>query len=505
MDISTALTATVSTLRRRPADLLPFYILGAAIPVITRVVTLLGVAAAYVYLETTGRLATFRTRFTEVDLSMPDPETEPEAFEAWMESILPLFETLVDPVVGVILLVTLVVSVVLAILLYAGVSAGQYAACLGCLRDRDGERGAVAGIAGIRDHWLSMLGLYLLEAALWLGSLVLVGLFVAIVVTLSPVLGALVALAAGVGWLVFVVIVRAVFAFAPVVVVVDDVGVRGGVGGAASYIRHNAMAALGYYALAIGATVALTSGAGALTYFGAGSLIALVSLLAIAPALDLVKTGIVGGWRDTVDPVSPPETRLRDQLRNGLGRGWRELRAFVVATPGYHALAVIVTVAGFAAGWMIAAPYEGMVEASIAARLEGHVAPAAALEFFANNWAVALGMAFGGAALGLPAAVSLAFNGVVFGLYTRLEADLVELALFVIPHGIIEIPALFIAGAAGMWLGVSVWRTWRGNRTRADLANALERMFWVLVGVGILLFVAGMIEGFVSPFYHRLF
>ena len=34
MDLSAAVTATTATLRRRPAQLLPFYLLGTAVPVI---------------------------------------------------------------------------------------------------------------------------------------------------------------------------------------------------------------------------------------------------------------------------------------------------------------------------------------------------------------------------------------------------------------------------------------------------------------------------------------
>jgi len=37
------------------------------------------------------------------------------------------------------------------------------------------------------------------------------------------------------------------------------------------------------------------------------------------------------------------------------------------------------------------------------------------------------------------------------------------------------------------------------------LADTLERAFWVLVGIGMVLAVAALIEGFVSPYYYRPF
>ncbi|CDK40609.1 uncharacterized protein BN903_59 [Halorubrum sp. AJ67] len=74
-----------------------------------------------------------------------------------------------------------------------------------------------------------------------------------------------------------------------------------------------------------------------------------------------------------------------------------------------------------------------------------------------------------------------------------------------VPHGIFEIPALVVSGALGVHLGVVSWRTFRGRASRERFADALETAFWVTVGLGILLGVAGIVEGFVSPYYWRPF
>ncbi|MFC6771347.1 stage II sporulation protein M, partial [Halorubrum pallidum] len=99
----------------------------------------------------------------------------------------------------------------------------------------------------------------------------------------------------------------------------------------------------------------------------------------------------------------------------------------------------------------------------------------------------------------------IAFNGFALGATAALESNPVALVAFVLPHGIFEIPALFVSGALGIRLGVVSWRTFRGRLSREAFANALENAFWVLVGLGILLAVAGFIEGFISPYYWRPF
>lgn len=502
MDLSDAISSAIATLRRRPADLLPVYGLNAAIPVIARVVTFVGLLAAYGYLEATGRLDAIREALAAQELSPPDPEAEPEAFEQWLEGLLPILEPLADPVVIGLVVGGFVGTMLLSIPLYAGVTAGQYATCFARLR---GERGLTAGIRGVRRYWLTMLGLFVLEVAIVAGTLLLAAVAVALVATVSPIAAALVGLAAALVWIAVAIVARAVFAFAPVAAVVDDVGTLSSVRSAGGFVRANPMEALGYYVLAVGALFAIGSAAGALAFVEAGTIIGLLSLFVLAPALDLIKTGLVGGWREAVTPAEPVGARVRDQLRDGLAAGWRELGGFVRATPGYHAVAVGAILVGFWGGWVFAAPFEGVIETSIAARLEGMIPPTAALEFFANNWTVAIATGLSGVALALPALSSLWFNGVVFGIYARLEVAPMELLAFVAPHGIIEIPAIIIAGALGTWLGVVGWRSWRGRATREDLADALERSFHVLVGVGILLFVAGMIEGFVSPYYYGVF
>lgn len=504
MDLTTAVTDAVATLRRRPADLLPFYILGMAIPVVARVAVVGGATAVYVYLSATGGIARFQAQYASANIgSPPNPNENPEAFSQWSGEVGSVVEPLIDPVVVGVLVGALLAAALIALLMQAGVAAGQYTACLARLRD---DRGLTAGIAGVRQYGVALLLLYLLEVAIWLA----VSLFAAVVIAVAAatgqtVLAALVTLLAFLGWSVVVIATRATFAFAPVALVVDDEGVVGSLGGAVRYLRHEPVAALGYFAVVVSLGVVTTIVSAVFGAVGAGSVVGLFTLLAIAPGLDLLKVGLFGGWRGVTVPPTPPDVRLRDQLRDSIFRGWRTFRTFVRTYPQYPAAAVAIAVAGFVAGWGASAPFESQIQASISARLAGSIPPIAAVEFMANNVTVALGTAFAGVVFAVPAVTALWVNGLVFGIYFRLEAQLVELVLFVLPHGVIEIPAILVAGAVGLRLGVVGWTTWRGSRTRADLADALEEAFWVSVGIGLLLVLAGLVEGFISPYYYQFF
>ena len=501
MDLSSAISVAGSTLRRRPADLLPFYFLGTAIPVVARMGLFVALAGTYLHYELTGRLADARRVLAELDLTPPTTQ-EPEAVQAWAESVAPAFEPLASPTAILLVTAGIAATVLLATLTYAAVSAGQMSAVAGRLR---GGRGLTAGIAGVRGRWLTFLGLYVAEILLWIGVSLLAGLVVAVAFLVTPLLGAAVALFALLVGLVVLLLVRAVFAFAPAAVVVDETGLVGAVEGAGGFIRAHPVDALAYLVVAVGVLVAISSAASALAYLGGGTVVALASAVVAAPALDLLKTALYGDYRGAVAPADPVDASLRDQFLGGVRRGWNEMAAFVRQTPGLHAVAVLVGVGFGAVGWLAVDPFVGAVTTSIESRLVGHLPPTAALNFFGNNWSVAIATSFGGVALVLPALSSIAFNGIALGATAALEENLVALLAFVVPHGILEIPALFVSGALGLHLGVVSWRAFRGRLSRDAFADALERAVWVLVGVGVLIAVAALVEGFVSPYYWRPF
>ncbi|WP_254761455.1 stage II sporulation protein M [Natrinema marinum] len=507
MALSDYVAAAATVLRRRPGDILPMYLLGSAIPAIVRVVPFFAIAIAYAFLATTGRLASIRGDLAALE-SPPDPSADPEAFEAWANGLEPIVDQLLAPPLVALAAVAAVLSFLLFVGLTAVVAAGQLSTCYSRLQD---NRGLLAGLDGARRYWLRFLGLFVLEFVCWAVVLTGVGIVTALAAGAASVASGSVAatlpvvLLAGLVTVVVLLAIRAVFAFAPVAVVVDDAGVFGSLRNTLGFIRAQPGGAVFYYLVALVAVVALSTVTGLLSLVDVVTVGSLLSALVVFPALDLLKTAVYCGYRERLAPPTPPERSLREQLRDGLRRGWNDMLSFVRSTPGLHALVVVLALVGFGAGWVAADPFAGTFQASITARLDGWLPPAMAAELFGNNWLVALTTAYAGLAFAIPAIVSLLFNGVFLGIYARLEVDPLELAAFVVPHGIFEIPAILVASALGVSVGATAWRTWRGRATRADLADALERAFWVLVGIGIVLAVAAFIEGFVSPYYYRLF
>ncbi|MEZ5892464.1 MAG: stage II sporulation protein M [Parvularculaceae bacterium] len=117
---------------------------------------------------------------------------------------------------------------------------------------------------------------------------------------------------------------------------------------------------------------------------------------------------------------------------------------------------------------------------------------------FTHNAQVAL-LAFAlGFAFCLPSVFLLAQNGCILGAFVALFVSRglgFELGGWLLIHGVTELFAIFIAGAAGMRIGWAIANP--GKLTRlAAAAEAARSASVALAGVVIMLFVAGLIEGF---------
>lgn len=118
-----------------------------------------------------------------------------------------------------------------------------------------------------------------------------------------------------------------------------------------------------------------------------------------------------------------------------------------------------------------------------------------------NNLGVAFTLFASGILAGAGSAAVLVLNGVflgaAFGLYANQQVLAVILA-FVAPHGVMELTAICLAGAAGLMLGSAVLAPGRRTR-RAALVERGGAALSVLGGSAALLVVAGVVEGFYSP------
>jgi uncharacterized membrane protein SpoIIM required for sporulation len=295
-----------------------------------------------------------------------------------------------------------------------------------------------------------------------------------------------------------------VFVFAPVAVVVDDLSALSSITRAVEFIRREKTDAVFYVIFAI-TVIFLYSGIfGAVSTIGVGSLAALGGLLVVSPVLDLYKVTVYAGSKHELPLRSMPAVSPRTQVKNGLVRGWVELLTFVRTSPAYLLFATIFLGIGVYSGVLFADPLSPFISVSIESRIEGLFPLTAGFEFFANNWSVASTMAYSGILLGAPTIILLWINGASIGLLFQLETNKLALIGFVVPHGVFEIPAIIIAGATGMFLGMQSWHAYRNDDGAQQLASTLQRVFWILVGLGIILGVAGIIEGFISPVVSEL-
>lgn len=123
-----------------------------------------------------------------------------------------------------------------------------------------------------------------------------------------------------------------------------------------------------------------------------------------------------------------------------------------------------------------------------------------ATEVFTNNVQVAIFAFAAGILLCLPTAFILLNNGANLGLAVGLFAAVGKLKLLfglLIPHGLIELTSVVVAGAAGLCLGWTIIDP--GDRRRRDaLAEEGRRSIVLVMGTGCTLLVAGIIEGFVT-------
>ncbi len=202
---------------------------------------------------------------------------------------------------------------------------------------------------------------------------------------------------------------------------------------------------------------------------------------------------------------------------------WQAVRQFILwgfpavvqRSRGYIALATgLFVIAGLIAAWLawldptflaLVVP-QGMIE-QVRDRGELWMGSIIGIEPFAsssimiNNIRVAFAAMAGGITAGLFTTYIMLLNGVLIGTVAVLVGQN-NLAFpfwaFVFPHGSLELPAIFLAGAAGFLLARALLFPGRYRRLDAFKLYGVEAA-QLLFGIVPLLVMAGVIEGFFSP------
>jgi uncharacterized membrane protein SpoIIM required for sporulation len=180
----------------------------------------------------------------------------------------------------------------------------------------------------------------------------------------------------------------------------------------------------------------------------------------------------------------------------------------------YVAASVTIFLAGAALGALLsfARPaFERMVLGpALVASIEEHqmwtrslvsIKPQASSAIMTNNISVGFSTFAGGMLAGLGTLYLLFWNGLELGVVATACAQArmaLDLWSFIAAHGALELPSIFLAGAAGLRLGTGM--LFPGIYTRRDsLKRAAAEAIRLVAGTVPLLVIAGTLEAFLSP------
>jgi uncharacterized membrane protein SpoIIM required for sporulation len=192
----------------------------------------------------------------------------------------------------------------------------------------------------------------------------------------------------------------------------------------------------------------------------------------------------------------------------------RDFPAIFRRTLPYTLAALVLFAAGAAAGAGMAAADPSFERVVLGGRMmdtieAGHmwthsivsVKPLASSAIMTNNISVSLAAFAGGIVAGAGTIYMMLFNGLLMGVIAvACQRAGLSLSLwsFVAPHGVLELPAIFIAGGAGLILARALLAPGPLPRREA-LTESGALAVRLVLGVIPLLIVAGTIEGFISP------
>ncbi|MDL4840702.1 stage II sporulation protein M [Aquibacillus rhizosphaerae] len=118
-----------------------------------------------------------------------------------------------------------------------------------------------------------------------------------------------------------------------------------------------------------------------------------------------------------------------------------------------------------------------------------------------NNIRVAVLAFAGGITFGLLTIYLLIYNGIIVGALAGLfwhHGKSYEFWAHIVPHGMIELTAIFIAGGAGLLMGYKLFVPGVYSRV-FQLKRQAQRSVQLLLGTIPLFVIAGIIEGFITP------
>ena len=210
-------------------------------------------------------------------------------------------------------------------------------------------------------------------------------------------------------------------------------------------------------------------------------------------------------------------TSFKERMQRFFARDWP---AAVKSIWRETAVSALITFTGAIAAYLLVTSDPDWYSAFVSGEMAGGRDPSASTEYlkstlygsgdasealgvfatslFTNNAQVALFAFALGFAFCLPTSFLLAYNGCALGAMFAVFASRnlgFEFAGWLLIHGVTELLAVIIAGAAGLRIGWSI--AFPGDQSRMAAAEHSGREGAVIIlGVVIMLFIAGLLEGF---------
>lgn len=315
------------------------------------------------------------------------------------------------------------------------------------------------------------------------------------------------------------------FVYTPVVVVAENKSGLTAIRRSWNQVHRNVRTALSYSLVYVILTAAISYIASVipLANLPLSSLASVGILILVTPVLHLTKTEIYAEslraepvefvvYRPFFMDLSGPLPRF---LWRMFVKGLKELRVFALSTRnlGYH----LLSAAGLVTGWLLGIWIGnnglshlifslGYIPGRINPSVSGAAPLTVGVYIFFHNWEASLATALSGVWFpGIPF-VTLMLNGVMVGVVSDLVPNSTMLAAALLPHGIIELPSFVLAGSAGIKLGVAFLRSSRNSDPEStnSFHTVTRQTLYLVIGLALLFFIAGFIEGNITPMIMRM-
>ena len=190
-----------------------------------------------------------------------------------------------------------------------------------------------------------------------------------------------------------------------------------------------------------------------------------------------------------------------DRIVAILAAGWDEHRRYVWFSGGLFALGTVGGIALLLAGVNLLELVAELLDEGLFPELEDEEFELTATFFIVNNSQAFFMAIVGALSLGLLTAFVMVFNGVVVGNIGAAVGDLVGVDYIVVgllPHGVFELPALFIAAGVGFRLLHRFGQRIFGSRDAFLTKSYVARTVALVVFGWLLLVLAAFVEAYVT-------